>query len=99
MIQIIDPRVEFLDGDSTNPFVVKKTQEIPQEFLDAVKDAKFATSNAPMGNYHRAASIPTVIHEKWLREGFDCTQAPLKETLARLRREGLEAFITTTKHF
>lgn len=50
-----------------------------------------------MGDMERCASIPTAVVEKWMREGFDVFTAPAREIIARLRRENLEAFITTNK--
>jgi len=94
---VIESQFEFLDGDSENPLVIKRTQEITQEFLDDLKEARFQSTQAPAAEYHKVASIPAALHEVWLRQGFDCTRAPIKETLKRLRAEHLDAFIATEK--
>ena len=52
-----------------------------------------------MGDYHRVASIPVVVVEKWMREGFNIWDKNVKasEVVARLKSENLDAFLTTTK--
>lgn len=96
--QLINPNITFHD-DTDAAFVVKKEQSIPQSFLDRLKVERDESSNNRMGDYHRLASIPTVVVEKWLREGFDIydKNTTAKEIVARLKNENLEAFLTTTK--
>ena len=52
-----------------------------------------------MGDFERIASIPTVVVEKWMREGFNIWDKNVKasEIVARLNKENLQAFLTTTK--
>ena len=97
MVKLINHLVEFLDGDESNPLVIKKTQELPQEFLDSLKAERDASTSVPAGEFHRVASIPTVVYEKWLREGYDAQKEPIAKTLAKLKAEHLDAFITTNK--
>lgn len=97
MKNIIDHKVEFLDGDENNPLLIKKTQELPQEFLDGLKRERDESTSRPAGEFHRVASIPTIVWEKWLREGYDAQNEPLAKTLAKLKEEGLDYFITTNK--
>lgn len=96
--QLINPEITFED-DSDAALVVKKEQHIPQSFLDRLKTARDESSNNRMGDYHRLASIPTVVVEKWMREGFDIydKNVTAKEIVARLKLEHLDAFLTTTK--
>lgn len=96
--ELINPNITFHD-DTDAAFVVKKEQSIPQSFLDRLKVERDESSNNRMGDYHRLASIPTVVVEKWLREGFDIydKNTTAKEIVARLKNENLEAFLTTTK--
>lgn len=96
-ISLIDHRVEFLDGDETNPLLIKKTQELPQEFLDSLKAERDASTSKPAGEFHRVASIPTVVYEKWLKDGYDAQKEPIAKTLAKLKAEHLDYFITTNK--
>jgi len=83
----------FEVGDITR----KHTQNISQTFLDDLKDARNESSSKPMGDFHRVASIPTVVVEKWMREGFDLWQATGKDIVARLKRENLDAFMATDR--
>lgn len=95
---LIDPTVTF-EEDTDAALVVKKEQPIPQSFLDRLKDERNESSNQRMGNFVRVASIPTVVVEKWLREGFDIHDKNVKasEIVARLKAESLDAFLTTNK--
>jgi len=77
--------------------VLERKQEIPDEFLSDLRSNRIAQHNARAGEFMLAASIPVLVHEKWLREGYDCTREPIKETLKRLRNEHLDAFIATDK--
>jgi len=95
-MQIIDTRFQF-HGAANEPLVIGRTQEIPQEHLDALSEARKASTQAPMGNWHRAASIPESVYLKWLREGYDAQQEPIHKTLAKMKTEGLDYFITTDR--
>ena len=96
--ELINPDITFED-DTDNALVVKKEQAIPQSFLDRLKDSRDESANNRMGDYHRVASIPTVVVEKWMREGFNIwdKNVTAKEIVARLKLENLDAFLTTTK--
>ena len=82
------------DGDRV---VRKNTQHISQAFLDDLKDARNETSGRPSGEFMRVASIPTVVVEKWLREGFNVWEATGAEIVKRLKAENLDAFLATDK--
>lgn len=80
-------------GDVTR----KHTQNISQKFLDDLKDARNESTSRPMGEFHRVASIPTVIVEKWMREGFNLWEATGKEIVSRLQKENLDMFMATER--
>jgi hypothetical protein len=98
MTKLIDPTITFED-DTDAALVVKKEQPIPQSFLDRLKQDRDESSNSRMKDYVRVASIPTVVVEKWMREGFDIYDKNVKasEIVARLKAESLDAFLTTNK--
>lgn len=96
-MKLIDPYVEFLDGNSDTPLIIKHTQEIPEDFLTRLKEARLESSSRPMGDFHRFASIPTAVVEKWKREGFDVMKESAKKIIQKLQTEDLGAFITTNK--
>jgi hypothetical protein len=84
--------------ENSDGLVIQTYQAIPQEFTDALKQERFENSQSRVKNeYHRVASIPVVVVDKWIREGFDFYQASAKEILARLKTEHLDAFITSDK--
>lgn len=91
--KLINPNIT-IDHDS----VVRKDQYITDDYLDGLAESRFE-STAPSKDLHRFASIPVVVIEKWMREGFDVLngQHTAKEIMDRLRSEDLDAFITTNK--
>lgn len=94
--KLIDSGVVF--DENTDGLVIQTYQEIPQEFIDSLKDERFENSRSrAKGEYHRVASIPVVVIDKWARGGFDFYTADVKDILARLKREGLDYFITSDK--
>lgn len=95
--RIIDPTVDFHDNTLGAPLIIQRSQEIPQEYLDGLKQARDESSNRKMGNWHRVASIPMAIYDAWLREGFDVQNETAPRILAKLRASGLDYFITTAK--
>lgn len=83
-------------GENADGLFIKKQQYISDEFLDATKDARFE-SKQRAGEYHRFASIPVVVVEQWLKQGFDVYKESPKAIVKRLRQENLEAFLTSNK--
>lgn len=96
--QIHDQLISFHDGlDTSSQLTIERTQEITTDFLDALAEKRKASSGAPMGNFHQVASIPTILYEQWLREGYDISREPISKTVARLKAESLDYFLTTDK--
>lgn len=93
--QFIDAGVDF--HENSEGLVIEKYQEIPQEFIDGLRAEKANSKSVREGEYMRAASIPVVVVEKWINEGFDFWNASAKDILAKLRQENLDYFITTEK--
>jgi len=79
--------------------VPKKSQDIPQSLLDSIKEQRNSSKEQKEGEFMKVASIPAVIAEKWMREGFNILDPNVngKEILKRLRAENLDAFIATEK--
>ena len=77
----------------------KHTQDISQTFLDSLAEQRNESTKRREGDFMRVASIPTVVVEKWMREGFDIMndQHTAAEIVKRLKAENLEAFLTTEK--
>lgn len=93
---IIDSGSAF--DENTDGLTIQTYQAIPQSFTDNLKQERFENSQGRVkGEYHRVASIPVVVVDKWMREGFDFYHASAKEIIARLKLENLDAFITSDK--
>lgn len=75
---------------------VVASQEIPDWHMQSLADAR-EDSNRPSREYHRVASIPAVLVDTWLRQGFDVYRESARAIVARLQREDLNAFVTTNK--
>lgn len=88
--------VEWDIGHNVDGLFVKKDQIISDEFLTANRDARF-DSKERAKEYHRFASIPVVVVEQWLKQGFDVYKESPKAIVKRLRAENLEAFLTSNK--
>lgn len=82
---------------SVGELAIKRKQEVPQWFIDQLRDMKFQNSKRREGEFMLVASVPVVIHEQWLREGYDMTREPYRDTLKRLRALNLDDFIATDK--
>jgi hypothetical protein len=80
-----------------NDVIRKHTQEISQSFLDDLKDSRNASKDQREGDFMRVASIPTVIVEQWLREGFNIWEATGLEIVKRLKDQNLGDFMATDK--
>ena len=96
--QIIhDVQNNLLDDQDDKNFNIIHHQNISKAFLDSTKIAREDSLNHKEGDYMRVASVPVVVHEQWLREGFDMMKEPAKAILMRLKTQDLHAFITTKK--
>lgn len=89
---------DFNVGENADGTFIEQYQEIPQWWIDNIQAAKVDTKHSRAGEYHRAASIPQVVVDKWLSEGYDVFKEPVAKTLAKLRSENLDYFITTEKN-
>lgn len=97
MTKILETNVDFHDGDHDGRLVIQRSQEVTQNFLDTLKEARNASTSRPMGDWHRVASIPTAVYETWLRQGYDAQKEPIQKTVAKLKLEGLDYFLTTDR--
>lgn len=96
MTKVILRDVEWDIDENMDGLLVRKDQEITSDYLDQLADDRLA-SKAPSNDFHKIASIPVVVAEKWLREGFDVFREDAKAIIKKLRDEDLTAFIATTK--
>ena len=77
----------------------KNTQHIQQSFLDKIKEQRNSSKERLEGEFMSVATIPTIIVEKWMKEGFNILSGEhsAAEIVKRLKAENLEAFLTTEK--
>ena len=77
----------------------KHTQQISNQFLNSIKEQRNSSKSKREGEFMSVAQIPTIVVEKWMREGFDIFSGEhsAAEIVKRLKRENLEAFLTTEK--
>jgi len=86
--------------DDADSITRKHTQSIPQWHLDNLAEQRKASSRQREGDFMRVASIPTVVVEKWMREGFNILNdrnITGADIVKRLKAENLDAFLTTDK--
>ena len=96
-VDLLDTSNAFrIDGDQA---IIKRTQEIDKNFLSNLSDDRFESSNSRMGEFHKVASIPTVIVEKWMAEGFNIydKNVNIAEIVRRLQSEDMTGLMATTK--
>lgn len=97
-MRIIEGTTDFHEDRALpGKLILDHRQEIPDDFVSLLKQTKIDADHQRMGEFLHAASVPSDVHELWLREGYDCTQEPIRETIKRLRAAHLDAFIVTNK--
>jgi hypothetical protein len=94
---LVGVNAEF--GENADGLYLKRSQEIPQQLLDSLKEQRNDSTSRREGEFMRVASIPAVVVEKWMREGFNILDPNVngKEIVRRLKAENLDAFLTTDK--
>ena len=87
-------------GENADGLFLKKTQEIPQYLMDDLKEERAASTTRREGEFMKVASIPAVVAEKWLRDGFNILDPNVngKEIVRRLKAENLDGFLATDKN-
>jgi hypothetical protein len=89
--------VGFSFGENADGLFTQHHQDIDSGFLGRLRDKRNASSHGPIGDYMHVASVPVVFIHKWMKEGFNAYQAPLKDVVAKLRAEGLTDFLASDK--
>jgi hypothetical protein len=88
---------EFAFGENADGLFVKHEQEIPDDFLTMLKDERSAHDHLRHSELNRVASVPTSVIEIWMKQGLDPFRMTPREVVARLKRDGLDAFLATSK--
>jgi len=96
--RVLDTLVSFDQDRVTNDLIITRTQEIPDDFMSALRSQKIDSKHTPTGDFYQVASVPVeVVDELMRRYGFDFMNAPARECLKMLDRYNFDNFITTTK--
>jgi hypothetical protein len=82
------------DGDN---LVYARSQEIPHEFLDGLRDERLASSHVREREFMKVASLPVSLVELWLAQGFNVYRESPRAIVARLKAHDLGAFLATSK--
>lgn len=93
ILEAVDTDLRAEDGK----FYEVATQNFTQNYWDGLQWAKEQDRMQRCPDLWRVASIPAIFVHKWYKEGFDIDRAPLKEVIARLHRDNLTEFLTTSK--
>lgn len=97
MTKLIGTKHNVLDGNTEGELIFTRSQELPQEWLDDIKAARDASTTGPIGDFMYVGSIPGVVVEQWLAEGFDVMDAPFSEIIRKLKQDGLDGLIGTNR--
>ena len=86
-------------GENADGLFIKKTQDISTSHMDALRQQRNDSLSQREGEFMKVASVPAVVVEKWLKEGFNILDPNVdgREIVKRLKAENLDAFLTTDK--
>lgn len=100
-VRLVDTETQYDFDFDSKQVVFKRTQDIDDNFLDGIADHRVDTASdfTPTGDMYLAASIPTVVVEQWLAEGFNIFDQnnKLEDIMKRLQRYDMERLIATSK--
>lgn len=93
---------DLIDADTTfrstpDGLMLKHSQLVTQDLLDELHNERLAKAAVRTANFHRVASIPTVIVDLWERQGFRLDEHTPHEVVARLKAHDLDAFVATSR--
>lgn len=96
--RVLDTLVAFDEDRSTGDLIIKRSQEIDDDWLSDVSTRKIDSKHTPAGDFYQVASVPVAVVDELMRlYGFDFMNAPARECLKMLDRYAFDNFITTTK--
>lgn len=79
--------------------LIRRVQDVDDRLLSQLNDKRLASQHAKMGDLHHVCSIPTVIVEKWMAEGFNIfdKNVSLPDVVKRLHSEDMSLLMATSK--
>ena len=96
MAHFNDVRTDIRAIDETR-LVITRVQDIPDDFLASLKSERLASAAVRAGEHHKVASVPAAVFDLWFAQGLDPYKMTPRQIVSRLKRDNLEAFITTAK--
>lgn len=84
-------------GQNADGTFIRFDQPITDEFLDELKSERLAKAHLRAADFDRVASVPTAVVELWLRQGIDFWRMSAREIVTKLRKDNLDAFVSTPK--
>jgi hypothetical protein len=96
---IFNEAVTSFDEDRTdNHLIIKRVQDISDDFMSEIRNARDGNAAARSGEFLHVASVPeATVLELRFKYNFDVLTAPVRDTLKMLRRLHLDNFIATNK--
>lgn len=94
-MNLIEASTSF--DENADGLLIKQAQELPDNFLSDLRAQKLDSTSQREREFMHVAAIPEIVHLQWLKEGYDCTREPIRETVKRLRNLQLDDFIVTNK--
>lgn len=84
-------------GANVDGVFFKKTQDIPDWHMNNLKEQRNESTKRREGEFMKVASIPTIVAEQWLSQGYDIYNMTGKEIIKKLNEDNLQDFFTTEK--
>lgn len=84
-------------GEDADGLYLKRTQYVPDWYLDELRMEREDNRTLRAGEMHRVCSIPVTAIEEMHSEGFDYVNAPVEDIMLWLRLRGYDEFITSDK--
>lgn len=97
MSQSIIDSSAYIDERAGETFI-RYTQEVTDDLLADLKSMRAAQDAMRTRDMHLACSVPVAVYNIWIRQGLDPWRMSAREKVALLRKEGLDAFVTTSRN-
>lgn len=94
MTKLLETNVDLLEAGGD--LGVRYTQDIPDHFIQDIQD-RFTGATDKTDNFLFVGSVPAALADRWMREGYNVFQEPIRNTLARLKAENFGKFVATSK--
>jgi hypothetical protein len=94
-VKILETNVSLLRGPG-DELGVHYTQEIPGHHIQELRDRHTGVGD-PTGDLLWVGEVPAATADRWMREGYNVFEEPIRKTLAKLKAEDMGVFVGTSK--